>query len=94
MKKTEVQQHYSDVHSLHDAGVDLTPEELARSTGGDPRDFQGVLVAQDSPALRALSRGRERYALRMAAMDEGEDGLIGFALIVRDVKRLIARLKR
>ncbi len=88
---TSTQKRYRDVSALHGAGVEATPEELARATGREAADFEGVLVAKHSPELEALTNGNERRRIQMAGMDTDGDGLIGLALIARDIKGFLAR---
>lgn len=89
----ERQRKFRDATALQRAGIPVGVEELANATGRDARDFEGVIVAQDSPALRAVTRGRERRLVRMAGLGDNEGGTIGFALVVEDIKKIFARLR-
>ena len=69
-------------------------EELANATGRDVRDFEGVIVAQDSPALRAVTRGRERRLVRMTGLGDNDGGVVGFALLIEDIKKIFAKFRK
>ena len=93
-KKTVTQKKYTDAVALHKAGIPLSGPELASATGRDEADFQGLMVAKHSPDLEALSKGRIRRNLRMAGMDDVEEGPIGLALLVEDIRALFKRFRK
>lgn len=72
----------------------MSTRDLARATGSDERDLEGILVAQDSPDLRAVTEGRERRLVRMAGIGDNDGGTIGFALLVEDIKKLFAKFRK
>lgn len=86
-EKTPVQVRFNDVNTLYDAGVPLTPEELAISTGGDVLDFTGVHLVQAPPELIQMARDRNARLIRMAGMEAQGDGPIGAALLAKDIER-------
>ena len=90
---TPVQQHFNDVTTLQNAGIPLTPGELAQATGGDIEDFTGVHVVKASPELTQMIKDRERRLLKMAGMEAPDDGgPIGAELLLQDAKRGITWL--
>ncbi len=90
MSKVEItptQQRFRDVMALNEAGIPLTPEQLAHETGGETADFTGIYQVKASPELREMRARQERRLVRMAGMDISEEGPIGAAMMVRDVQR-------
>ncbi len=93
--RTPIQKHFTDVKTLHDAGIPVSPAELAAETGGQPEDLQGIHVVKPSPELTQLAKDREDRHLRMAGYSSTENGdPIGFARLLQDVRSVIERLKK
>lgn len=93
-KKNARQRRFNDATALQKAGIPLGTDDLARATGHDEGDFEGLLVAQHSPALETLAKGRARRNIIMSGIGDNEDGPIGFALIVEDIRKLIQRFRK
>ncbi len=94
VEKNKRQRRFSDAVRLQKAGITVSTRDLAQATGSDERDLEGILVAQDSPALRAVTQGRERRLVRMSGMGDNDGGTIGFALLVEDIKKLFAKFRK
>lgn len=92
-ERTPIQINYDDERLLKKHGLP-SKVDLASSTGGDRRDFDGLVEVRPSPELAQIARDAERRRLRMAGMDESPDGRpIGAALIVQDLKGLAKKIR-
>lgn len=89
----ETQQKFRDISTLHAAGIDSTPEELALLTGGEPSDCIGIHIVHSSPALKKLEVDQKKRLIFEAGMAD-TDGPIGFALILKDLDSLLERLRK
>lgn len=95
LSPSPVQQRFNDVNTLHDAGVPLTPEQLAAETGGQPEDLEGIKLVRESQELIDLANKAKERHLNMASMGSDKDGKpIGFALLLEDARKVIARFKK
>ncbi len=94
-RPTETQQRYRDVHTLREAKITATPEDLAQSTGGEHVDLQGIHVVQSAPELIELSRKQqERHVLVGGYSEHPDGGDIGFARLLQDVQDFINRFRK
>lgn len=93
-KKNARQRRFRDATTLQKTGIPLGTGDLARATDHDERDFEGLMVAQHSPALEALAKGRVRRNILMAGIGDNDNGPIGFALIVEDIRKLLQRFRK
>lgn len=87
-KKSTTQKKYLAIQALNSLGVNATPEELAADMDRNPSDFEVLMTAKYSPDLANLTNSREKRQISIAGMSDNGNDLIGFALILQDLKNL------
>lgn len=92
-ERTPIQINYDDERLLKKHGLP-SKADLASTTGGDRRDFDGLVEVRASPELAQIALDADRRRLRMAGMDENPDGgPIGAALIAQDLRNLAKKIR-
>lgn len=92
---TETQQRYRDVHTLREAKITATPEDLAQATGGEHEDLQGIHVVRSAPELIELSeKQQERHVLMGGYSEHPDGGDIGFARMLQDIRDFIKKFRK